>query len=80
MLDIWFFYIYFFSASKFFFSFTVTGSTSQDPTNLSRMGPPLPPEINMKMPSNHFDFGAIFPQLSGLEEFYVCYKVSKGYV
>ena len=31
----------------------------------------------MKMPANHFDFGAIFPQLSGLEEFYVCYKVEK---
>ena len=45
-------------------------------SNQSRLGPPLPPEINMKMPANHFDFGAIFPQLSGLEEFYVCYKVS----
>ena len=26
------------------------------------------PEINMKVPSNHFDFGAIFPLLSHLEE------------
>ena len=34
------------------------------------------PEINMKVPSNHFDFGAILPMLSHLEEIYVCYKVS----
>ena len=38
-------------------------------------GPPLPPEINMKIPSNHFDFGAIFPQLTSLEEFHVVYQV-----
>ena len=44
--------------------------------SLSRIGgPPLPAEINMKVPANHFDFGAIFPQLSGLEEFHVCFKV-----
>ena len=33
------------------------------------------PEINMKVPSNHFDFGAIFPLLSNLEEVILCYKV-----
>ena len=33
------------------------------------------PEINMKVPSNHFDFGAILPMLSNLEEVHVCYKV-----
>ena len=55
---------------------TIVTASGGDPSTLSRMGPPLPPEINMKGPSNHFDFGAIFPQLSGLEEFYVCYKVS----
>ena len=30
------------------------------------------PEINMKVPSNHFDFGAIFPLLSYLEEVFQC--------
>ncbi len=30
----------------------------------------------MKIPSNHFDFGAIFPQLNSLEEFHVVYKVN----
>lgn len=49
---------------------------THDPSSLSRMGPPLPAEINMKLPANHFDFGAIFPQLSQLEEFHVCYKVN----
>ena len=48
-------------------------------TSESRMGgqPILEsqPEINMKVPSNHFDFGAILPMLSNLEEIYVCYKV-----
>ena len=48
-------------------------------TSDSRMGgqPILEsqPEINMKVPSNHFDFGAILPMLSNLEEIYVCYKV-----
>ena len=48
-------------------------------TSDSRMGgqPILEaqPEINMKVPSNHFDFGAILPLLSNLEEIYVCYKV-----
>lgn len=53
----------------------VTSTVTHDPSSLSRMGPPLPPEINMKIPANHFDFGAIFPQLSLLEEFHVCYKV-----
>lgn len=36
------------------------------------------PEINMKVPANHFDFGAILPLLSNLEEIYMCYKVSGG--
>ena len=51
-------------------------------TSESRMGgqPILEsqPEINMKVPSNHFDFGAILPMLSNLEEIYVCYKVYTG--
>ena len=34
------------------------------------------PEINMKVPSNHFDFGAILPLLSNIEEIYLCYKVN----
>ena len=49
---------------------TVDGSSSK-----GILGPSLPAEINMKLPSNHFDFGSIFPQLSNLEEFYVCYRV-----
>ena len=32
------------------------------------------PEINMKVPSNHFDFGAIFPLLSHLEEVVQSYR------
>ena len=38
-------------------------------------GPSLPPELNMKTPANHFDFGTIFPQLTALEELHLCYKV-----
>ena len=34
-----------------------------------------PPEINMKVPANHFDFSAIMPLISNLEEFIICYKV-----
>ena len=44
----------------------------------SRSGPSIldaQPEINMKVPSNHFDFFAILPLLSNIEEFYVCFKV-----
>ena len=56
----------------------VTGSVmtaTHDPASVRSMGPPLPPEINMKVPANHFDFGAIFPNLSALEEFHLCFKV-----
>ena len=35
------------------------------------------PEINMKVPSNHFDFGAIFPLLSHLEEVVKSYRTQK---
>ena len=48
---------------------------THEQSSLSKMGPPMQEQINMKVPSNHFDFGAIFPQLSSLEEFHVCYKV-----
>ena len=52
---------------------------SDRPTSDSRVGGQMileaQPEINMKVPANHFDFGAILPMLSNLEEVYVCYKV-----
>ena len=52
---------------------------SDRPTSESRPGGQVileaQPEINMKVPSNHFDFGAILPMLTNLEEVYVCYKV-----
>ena len=35
------------------------------------------PEINMKVPSNHFDFGAIFPLLSHLEEVSQSYRTQR---
>jgi hypothetical protein len=30
----------------------------------------------MKMPANHFDFSAILPLISNLEELIICYKVA----
>ena len=50
-------------------------STIEGSTGGGGLGPSLPPELNLKTPANHFDFGAIFPQLSELEEFHVCFKV-----
>lgn len=55
----------------------MTGSGTQEGSSVLAGGPPLPPEINMKIPTNHFDFGTIFPQLTFLEEFHICYQVNK---
>jgi hypothetical protein len=38
-------------------------------------GPSPPPEINMKIPSNHLDFSAILPLISNLEELILCFRV-----